>query len=105
MNDEERYKKIKDRQDQFLADIAEDMLDEETIRGTESTIKTVFKKASIPYTRASLKAFSEGQQIIMAAQHSGGDQVVMGLISATRKIISDLEAKVKSATNDHPIEK
>lgn len=70
---EERAKRIKDKQDKFLAEIAEDLLDPETIKSTEETIKKIFKKTSVPYTRASLKAFSEGSQIILAAQHGAGE--------------------------------
>ena len=98
---QDKTKRMKEKMDAFVADLACDMLEPETIVYAENSIKDIFKKSEIPYTRGSLKAFYEGCGMMAAAAQQGDPMLVMSLLMSVRKIIQDLEVKVSNLSKEN----
>lgn len=93
-----RAAKLKKKIDIFMGEIGEDMLDQEAIDLTERKTKELFIKNSIPYTRSSLTAFTQGLEFGLSKENS----MIMMIIIAQKSIIRKMS---KSKVSDELMEK
>lgn len=91
----ERLNKLRAKAEGVMQELAEEVLEEETIEKAEKSLKTRFSQVGLPYRKDSLKAFCEGLNMMHEGIHAGG-----GLGHALPVVYSILlkrmEKKIKS---------
>ena len=87
---EKKHRRIKMKMEQFMLEVGEELIDEESIRMVQDKVKKTFKQNGIPYRLSYLKSFKEGIEMGASAIENGKDIFVMFLVSVSR-IIADIE--------------
>lgn len=89
--DKARWDKVRKKTDAFMAEIGEDVLDEEAIEKTEEHTKALFKNRNLPYQTLILRAFIEGAAFSLGKERS----TIMTIHMAQRVILKKMEARLK----------
>lgn len=87
-NKPDKAKRFAKKMENFMAEVAEDMLDEEGYSLTKKNIYERIQDIGIPVTAASLKSFYEGFTLGMATSHEDM-QLAMLIMVAVRKMIAE----------------
>lgn len=90
--DDAKMKKIKDKMDTFMADVAADMLDTESITKLEKVVKKKLLEAGVGGTLPYLKAFRAGMETAIAAEQGN---MAIPLIAGLNKLIQDKQIAVE----------
>lgn len=101
MQDEEKESKMKGfmkKAEALLAEIVDEMIDDEMKEMITSKLKKAFGNEKIPFTTSHLKAFYEGMSMMMAAK--GEEEVIPMLLLTVKAVIRDKENSVSKVAND-----
>lgn len=91
----ERLNKLKAKAEGVMAELAEEVLEEETIQKAEKALKRRFSDVGLAYRKDSLKAFCEGLNMMHEGIHAGGG-LGHALPVVYSILLKRLEKKIKS---------
>lgn len=106
-NNEEKFKRIKQKLDSVLVEISAEMLDPETEKAIKEETERIFKVSGIPFSKITLKAYSEGISMCLYLLHkTGGNMVEPTMVmSIARKLVADIESRTKKQVDSLEEEK
>lgn len=100
---EEKAKRIKDKMEAFMADISNELLDDEDYKKVTKKIFNSLKRAELPATLTYLKAMREGYNLCMGA-HGFDKGVAMMILTCMSRLVAeketDMELKVSKSMNN-----
>lgn len=97
---EDKAKKIKLKVDAAIAEIAAEMMDEETVKEVKSEVEKILRACDIPVHKTSLKAFNEGVRFVAHLYMHHNVQDANILIAGLSKIIVDIETRTKKSVDE-----
>lgn len=101
-----KFKRIKEKSEAHMIDIAQEFLDDEAKERLEKKIKKVFASNSIPMNTMTLSAFHEGATLGMAAYSQDKDgQLPFMIIAFTKMMIEARKKDISKLADDAMREK
>lgn len=105
---EEKAQKIKAKMQAFMADISNDLLEDEDYQEAVKKIMSTLTKRGIPTSLTYLKAYREGYELAMGA-HGIDHSTAMLMLTCISRLVAekeiDMELKVSKSLASKPEEK
>ncbi len=92
-----KRQRLKNKMNEVMAEVAEEMMDQETLDKVEENLKEVFTSNGLTFSYQAMNAFLHGMEFTMASMGKDHNMTMMILI-ALRSMVEKRKVEIKKAT-------